>query len=124
MTHRPTHRPDAPTEEIHALASTRTPSGRELTASYSRNHGARALVLTSRDPRGAPQRLTLPARSLGWLREALARIDGAGMLTGEAPEAVCTPPARAETILPDPALADAYAERMARYRDLYARGGL
>ena len=86
MTHRPTHRPDAPTEEIHALASTRTPSGRELTASYSRNHGARALVLTSRDPRGAPQRLTLPARSLGWLREALARIDGAGMLTGEAPE--------------------------------------
>jgi xylulokinase len=45
-------------------------------------------------------------------------------VTGEAPEMVCTPPARAETILPDPALADAYAGRIARYRDLYARGGL
>ena len=32
-------------------------------------------------------------------------------VTGEAPEAVCTPPARAETILADPALADAYAGR-------------
>jgi xylulokinase len=45
-------------------------------------------------------------------------------VTGEAPEAVCTPPNRAETILPDPDLADAYATRIARYRDLYARGGL
>jgi xylulokinase len=39
--------------------------------------------------------------------------------TGEAPEAVCAPPARAETIAPDPALAGAYAERLARYRALY-----
>nr|WP_294519348.1 xylulokinase [uncultured Rhodopila sp.] len=45
-------------------------------------------------------------------------------VTGEAPAVVCTPPARAETILPDPALADAYAGRIARYRELYARGGL
>jgi len=45
-------------------------------------------------------------------------------VTGEAPDAVCTPPARAETILPDPGLADACAKRIARYRDLYARGGL
>jgi xylulokinase len=45
-------------------------------------------------------------------------------VTGEAPEAVCTPPNRAEMILPDPDLADAYATRIARYRDLYARGGL
>ena len=39
--------------------------------------------------------------------------------TGETPETVCTPPVRAETILPDPGLADAYAERLARYRALY-----
>jgi xylulokinase len=45
-------------------------------------------------------------------------------VTGEAPDAVCTPPARAETILPDPALSDAYAARITRYRALYARGGL
>ena len=87
MTHRPTHRPDAPTEEIHALASTRTPSGRELTASYARRYGARALILASRDPRGAPQRFTVPARHLGWLRLALDRIDADGLLTGEAPAA-------------------------------------
>ncbi|HJS87495.1 MAG TPA: xylulokinase [Acetobacteraceae bacterium] len=40
-------------------------------------------------------------------------------VTGEAPEVVCTPPARVETILPEPNLADAYAERLARYRALY-----
>ncbi|MFL5281570.1 MAG: xylulokinase [Rhodopila sp.] len=45
-------------------------------------------------------------------------------VTGEAPEAVCFRPARAETILPDPALADAYTAHLARYRDLYRRGGL
>jgi xylulokinase len=45
-------------------------------------------------------------------------------VTGETPEAVCRPPARDETILPDPDLVDAYATRLARYRDLYARGGL
>jgi xylulokinase len=39
--------------------------------------------------------------------------------TGEAPEAICAPPTRAETIAPDPALAGAYAERLARYRALY-----
>jgi xylulokinase len=39
--------------------------------------------------------------------------------TGEAPGAVCTPPARSETIAPDPALAAAYAEHLARYRALY-----
>jgi xylulokinase len=39
--------------------------------------------------------------------------------TGEAPEAVCTQPVRGETIPPDPALAGAYAERLARYRALY-----
>ncbi len=41
-------------------------------------------------------------------------------VTGEAPAAVCRPPQRAETILPDPALADAYASRLPRYRALYA----
>ncbi len=40
--------------------------------------------------------------------------------TGEAPEAVCLPPERAETIEPDPALADAYAERIRQYRALNA----
>ena len=40
-------------------------------------------------------------------------------LTGEDPAAVCTPPARAETITPDPALAAAYAGSLARYRALY-----
>jgi xylulokinase len=40
-------------------------------------------------------------------------------VTGEAPLAVCTQPVRLETIPPDPALADAYAERLASYRALY-----
>ncbi|WP_428486957.1 xylulokinase [Rhodopila sp.] len=39
-------------------------------------------------------------------------------VTGEAPEAVCTPPVRAETIVPDPALVEAYASHIARYRAL------
>jgi xylulokinase len=39
-------------------------------------------------------------------------------VTLEAPESVCTRSAGAETILPDPALADAYASRMAQYRAL------
>jgi xylulokinase len=38
--------------------------------------------------------------------------------TGEAPEAVCSPPAREETIVPDPALAEAYASRLVQYRAL------
>jgi xylulokinase len=45
-------------------------------------------------------------------------------VTEEAPEAVCVRPARAETIQPDPALAHAYTAHLARYRDLYHRGGL
>ncbi len=40
-------------------------------------------------------------------------------VTGEAPEAICTPPQRLETIAPDAALSSAYAERYARYRALY-----
>ncbi len=44
-------------------------------------------------------------------------------VTGEAPELVCTPPEREETVLPDPALADAYAARIERYRQLHAAGG-
>jgi xylulokinase len=39
-------------------------------------------------------------------------------VTGEAPEAVCSAPARAETIDPEPGLVAAYAERFATYRDL------
>jgi xylulokinase len=39
--------------------------------------------------------------------------------TGEAPEAVCTKPDRLEAIAPDPALTDAYAAHLARYRALY-----
>ena len=39
--------------------------------------------------------------------------------TGESPEAVCLPPARAETIMPDPELAAAYASRIESYRSLY-----
>ena len=39
-------------------------------------------------------------------------------LTGEAPAAVCLPPARAETIEPDPALTEAYAKRVGQYRAL------
>jgi xylulokinase len=42
-------------------------------------------------------------------------------VTGEAPDLVCTPPARHETISPDPALAAAYAERIAQYRGLNTR---
>ncbi len=44
-------------------------------------------------------------------------------VTGEAPEAVCTPPEREEEIMPDPGLADAYARRIERYRELHAAGG-
>ncbi|MDO9708163.1 xylulokinase [Paracraurococcus lichenis] len=40
-------------------------------------------------------------------------------VTGEAAAAVCTPPARAETVEPDPALAAAYAARLPRWRGLY-----
>lgn len=39
-------------------------------------------------------------------------------VTGEDPALVCRPPARLETVLPDPGLAVAYAERIARYRAL------
>jgi xylulokinase len=39
-------------------------------------------------------------------------------VTGEAAGAVCTPPVRAETVLPDPILTSAYAERLAVYRGL------
>ena len=44
----------------------------------------------------------------------LARI----AVTGEPVAVVCTPPAREETVLPDAALAAAYADRIARYRAL------
>lgn len=39
--------------------------------------------------------------------------------TGETPESVCLPPAREETVEPDPALAEGYAARLPRYRALY-----
>jgi xylulokinase len=39
-------------------------------------------------------------------------------VTGEAPETVCIPPAREETIVPDPVLVEAYALRISRYRAL------
>jgi len=38
--------------------------------------------------------------------------------TGEDPFLVCTPPARLETIAPDPELAAAYAQQIGRYRKL------
>ncbi|GGF05238.1 xylulokinase [Aliidongia dinghuensis] len=41
-------------------------------------------------------------------------------VTGEDPAAVCTPPKRLETIAPDPGLAEAYAQRITRYRQLGA----
>ncbi|AWN50697.1 FGGY family carbohydrate kinase [Methylobacterium sp. 17Sr1-1] len=56
----------------------------------------------------APEILSRTARVLlpkAWLRLAL---------TGEAPEAVCTPPERGATVLPDRGLAEAYAARLAR----------
>jgi len=40
-------------------------------------------------------------------------------VTGEVPETVCTPRPRLETILPDPALTEAYASRLVAYRALY-----
>jgi xylulokinase len=40
-------------------------------------------------------------------------------ITGEAPEDVCRPPERGKTIQPDPALAEAYAAILPRYRALY-----
>ena len=41
-------------------------------------------------------------------------------VTNEAPDAVCTPSVREETILPDPALVEAYARRIVEYRSLAA----
>ena len=41
-------------------------------------------------------------------------------VTGEDPAEICTPPTRIETLLPDPDLADAYADRIGRYRKLGA----
>ncbi|WP_426437372.1 xylulokinase [Bradyrhizobium genosp. P] len=40
-------------------------------------------------------------------------------VTGEAIETVCTAPRRVETFEPEPALADAYAERLPQWRSLY-----
>jgi xylulokinase len=42
-------------------------------------------------------------------------------VTGEATDAVCTPPVRAETVLPDAALAAAYTGRVAQYSAVQAR---
>lgn len=42
--------------------------------------------------------------------------------TGEAIATVCTPPQRVETFAPDPALAEAYAERLPHWRKLYRPG--
>lgn len=39
-------------------------------------------------------------------------------VTGEAPEVVCVPPERAETIVPENDMTDAYAESIGRYREL------
>ncbi len=40
-------------------------------------------------------------------------------VTGEAPDEVCVPAARVETVEPDLALAGAYASRLPSYRALY-----
>ena len=40
-------------------------------------------------------------------------------VTGEDPLTVCTPPRRVETILPEPALQEAYGEALAKWRRLY-----
>jgi xylulokinase len=42
-------------------------------------------------------------------------------VTGEAIDAVCTPPQRIETFAPEPSLVDAYAERLPQWRKLYRR---
>ena len=42
-------------------------------------------------------------------------------VTGEAPEMVCIPPEREETIFPDNGLAEAYAARLTQYRGLHSR---
>jgi xylulokinase len=44
-------------------------------------------------------------------------------VTLEVPESVCTRSTGAETVLPDPALADAYASRIAQYRALSRLAG-
>jgi xylulokinase len=44
-------------------------------------------------------------------------------VTGEAIEVVCTPPRRIETFEPEPALVDAYAERLPKWRELYRPRG-
>lgn len=48
-----------------------------------------------------------------------AALLGRMAATGEAPESVCRPPERSETIRPDSGLRDAYAAAYARYKKLY-----
>ena len=59
-------------------------------------------------------RLTSGEQGAAFGAARLARI----AVTGEAVSAVCTPPAREETVFPDRALAAAYAGRIERYRAL------
>ncbi len=70
---------------------------------------------------GVPMRPLAAGEHGGALGAArLARM----AVTGEPPEAVCTPPAREETVEPRADLAAAYAERLAQYRAAYSSGML
>jgi xylulokinase len=94
-------------------------------------------VIESADAIGGGSRsrywLAVLASALGFPIHRLAEGESGGAfgvarlariaVTGEAPDAVCLPPARAETIEPDPELAEAYAERLARWRMLYRPAG-
>ena len=70
--------------------------------------------------------LQILASALGLPLHSLAAGEHGGALgaarlgrmaaSGEAPDAVCIPPARGPTVMPEPSLAAAYAERLPRYR--------
>ena len=68
-------------------------------------------------PRHSAPRLAAGEHGGAFGAARLARM----AVTGEAPDAVCIPPVRAETILPDPALATAYQSRIVQYRGSFDR---
>lgn len=98
---------------LDALAGSGTP----VEAAYIIGGGARSRVWTAiiAAALGIPlHRLTDGEHGAAFGAARLARMAA----TGEPPEAVCIPPERAETMFPDPALADAYAPQIERYRAL------
>ena len=98
---------------LDALAA----SGTQIKAAYVIGGGSRsaAWIAIAASVLGIPLHRLAAGETGGAFGAArLARM----AVTGEAPNAVCSAPARAETIVPQPDLAAAYAPRLAQYRAL------